>query len=109
MDEMLKRNKAKAIVIQIFQLETQEDFSIPRAGIWTLSHWPEDSRESWPERAALSRAKMNFWAVNMAIFFRSCKYGYFLDWLFHILRDKDGFLCSRMFTTKRSKLLGACM
>lgn len=39
----------------------------------------------------------------MAIFFRGCTWGYILDWLFHIgltlFRDKDGFLCSRMFTT----------
>lgn len=48
MDEMLKRNRAKAIVIQIFQLETQEDISIPRAGLWTLSHWPEDRVMSSP-------------------------------------------------------------
>lgn len=30
---MFKRDKAKAIVIQIFQLETQEDISILRAGL----------------------------------------------------------------------------
>lgn len=33
MDEMFKRNRAKAIVIRIFQLETQEDISILRAGL----------------------------------------------------------------------------
>lgn len=48
MDEILKRNRTKAIVIQIFQLETPEDIPIPRAGLWTLSHWPENRVMSSP-------------------------------------------------------------
>lgn len=48
MDEMFKRNRAKAIVIQIFQLETQEDISILRAGLRTLPYWPEDRVMSSP-------------------------------------------------------------